>query len=92
LLGFPLSPAQRTKIAAIDLTRSARPLARRALVFASQQRGADEELQAALRDHGIDCERHVVGDESGNDRDREGALLSSRILSAMAAALSEKRP
>lgn len=92
LLGFPLSPAHRSQIAAIDLARGSRPLARRALIFSSQDRPSDAALAAALGDHGLDCERHVVADESGNDRDREGALLSSRILNAMADALLARKP
>jgi alpha/beta superfamily hydrolase len=87
LLDYPFPDELRAGVERIDLRVTPRCSSDRILLFASRATPEQVELQACLRDRaGRAPECHIVPDES-DDR-REGALLSTRILQAIAAALS----
>lgn len=82
LLGFPLSPAMRRELEAIDLVAAPIDGAARAAAFFAEP---STEIDALLaRERPCKVERHHVPDETGANREeKEIALLSTRVLVAM---------
>jgi len=91
LLEYPLPPALRAGVEAVDLTALPRCAAERIRIFASRERPEDALLEAALRDRWSRPPlRQLVADEAG-DRE-QGLVLSTRVLQVMAAALDGEGP
>lgn len=91
LLGYPLAPAQRAEMEAIDLTRLARLPASRIRIFSERERPEHAAIASALRDREDRppaCE--VVPEDA--TQSHEGVLLSSRVLQAITRALSGGTP
>jgi pimeloyl-ACP methyl ester carboxylesterase len=94
LAGHRLTPTQRDAIARIDLRQLGRPSARRVSIFVSEEKPLFVALREALRVAGADSALHVVTEHAAvtNAGAREAALLSNKILGAMAAELANGTP
>jgi pimeloyl-ACP methyl ester carboxylesterase len=89
LLCYPFPDALRDAIERIELGRVGRCPVENVLLFASARRPDHSTVEAALRDRDGRAPRVEIVAESAGDR-HEGVLLSTRVQTAIAAALSRR--